>query len=166
VHKNRSALSWNPGWLAVLALAMGTPLGGAWVIDAGKQRTSDNLQRFEERIAQRAAAKLDRFAQRLAIKPSQQSAWQDFENAHMVLVRGSFQGRTESPRTGVSGNADAQPPDGRNLAALSEATQKLQDVLSPDQRDALQQLAPPGTPRQRHPWHFLATSMALVFTPS
>jgi hypothetical protein len=153
------------GWLSVCAFMAGVPLGGAWVIEAGKDRARERAERLERRVA----ARLDWYAQQLEINASQQSAWLEYENAHKAIARdlaGKDPPVNQDPAAIEQGGTEAGVDSARQLATLSLATQRLQDVLSPDQRSALDGLGPPGRHPHGHAWRVLAKSMVFVFTPS
>jgi hypothetical protein len=125
--------------LSIGAILLATPLGSARAAEAGK----DHAEAWAQHHQQWIRAKLDKDANRLEIKASQQAAWEEYANARKALAARTF--------TKQQGNADAAAiarkraervsEFSQKLTTLADATAKLQAVLSPEQRKTLDQIA-------------------------
>lgn len=108
------------------------------------------------RIARADATKfsrsLDREANRLEIKASQETVWQDYANARMALAERTFNKPAENADAAAiaKNHAERAAEIARKLAALANATTKLQVALSPDQRKTLDQVARRGRHKYGH----------------
>jgi hypothetical protein len=109
---------------------------------AGRMSEADREQmrvHFQERMNER----LDRMGERLAIKPSQQDAWAEFRKT----VQTMFQGRPERPQRDADAatlmrfRADMASQMASAMASLADATARLQQVLEPEQRKTLDEIA-------------------------
>lgn len=102
--------------------------------DSGEQRTKHRQEWVR--------AKLERDANRLEIKASQQAAWQAYATARSALAERAFSrpARDADAATIAKARADRAADGARKLAVLAETTTKLQAVLSPEQRKTLDQI--------------------------
>jgi LTXXQ motif family protein len=108
-----------------------------------------------ERMQEHIQARLDRMAERLEIKASQQDAW----NAYATVVR-SLVG-TPSNRPGpdadaatiVRFRAERMTEFAQKLGQVADATAKLQQALTPEQRKVLTEIARHGGPLGGHHGH-------------
>jgi len=138
-------------WLAAATLVIAASLNSAWAADPGKDRGEQWAQHRQEWVR----AKLDRDANRLEIKASQQAAWQDYAGARKALAEMTFHrpAPDADAATIAKARADRAADAARKLAVLADATTKLQGVLSPDQRKTLDQIVHKGHHRHgRQAW--------------
>ena len=95
----------------------------------------------------------DRLADRLEIKASQQNAWQAYTKALETATEHA--GTKPEIKTDAASiarlHADMAAARAQKLAQIADATAKLQEVLSPEQRKTLDQIAAHGG---RHGHHF------------
>jgi hypothetical protein len=102
----------------------------------------DQHQKFSvEERTQWAKNQLDKEASRLEIKASQQSAWETYAAANLELIN-TFGGRKPLPpdinaAAAMCQHAEHAEAFAQKLAKLADATEKLQSVLSEDQRKVL-----------------------------
>jgi len=139
VAKDSSTLRRALSLLSLAGLIGTVSLGSTWAADAGPDRSTQRVQHHQAWVR----ARLDRDANRLEIKASQQSAWQQYANARMAFA--------ERPSSKLAHGADAATiakthaqraaEIAQKLAVLSDATSGLQVVLSPEQRVTLDQIA-------------------------
>jgi len=104
------------------------------------------------RRADRIEARLERLAERLQIQPEQQAAW----TAYAQTVRSVF----GEPHARPPENADAATllrfraeraaEHAQKLNRLADATQTLQQALSPEQRETLNEVLRRGMGRHGH----------------
>lgn len=137
------AIRLNP--LRILpALAVCTALAGltasAWAApDSSLATQPDQTRHRQERIK----ARLDKAAQRLAIQPAQQGAWQAYVDA-VTASTGAFGQASTTSRDAASiarRRADKSAARATQLAKIAEATASLQAVLTPDQRKTFDRMA-------------------------
>lgn len=116
---------------AGLALAAVTPVGAA----PGPGFRGEMTPQMQERMQ----ARLDSMARRLEIKASQQDAWQ----AYAKVSKEMFDARPTPPAKDADAaalarhRADAAAQRAQKLAALADATAKLQSALTPEQARTL-----------------------------
>jgi hypothetical protein len=125
-------------------------VGGAWAADA--DRGAARAQHRQEWVR----AKLDRDANRLEIKASQQAAWQDYAKARMSLADRKFVRPAQDADVAaiVKMRADGATEFAHKLTVLADSTAKLEAVLSPEQRQTLGQMVRHGHHRHgHHEWH-------------
>jgi len=127
------------GWLGAAALLTAAPLSNTWAADPGK----DGAERWAQHRQEWVQAKLDRDANRLEIAASQQTAWQAYAGARKALAERTVlrPAQGADAATIAKNRADRAAEGARKLAALADATTKLQTVLSPQQRETLNQIA-------------------------
>jgi hypothetical protein len=139
MHSRLNSLSRAAQWLAAGAMIVGSTLGAARAADGASERESARAQHRQEWVH----ARLERNANRLEITASQQAAWQEYANARLALAERHLakpRGDLE-PASLMKWRADRAAEAARKLAALADATAKLQAVLSPAQRQTLGQMA-------------------------
>jgi len=140
--------NWSTGLLAATTLLIAVSSHSAWAADP----SMDGAQQWAQRRQEWIHAKLERDANRLEIKASQQSAWQDYAKARSALAERSFKrpAPDADAATIAKARADGAADGARKLAVLADATAKLQAVLSPEQRKTLDQIAHRGHRHHRH----------------
>lgn len=141
----------------VLAAALGFAAMGtlsalpAWSWD----NAGDSAARAAERHARRAErieARLERLAERLQIQPEQQAAWA----AYAQTVRSVFGEPHARPPADADAptllrfRAERAAEHAQKLNQLADATQTLQQALSPEQRETLNELLRRGMGRHGH----------------
>jgi len=139
--------------IAVAGIAAGFLTATFVVPSAAAEKTPTPAESMHEQMAQRLTmhlqAQLDELAARLQIKASQEPAWQAFSGAYRDLVTAHLAQR-EAARAGTADldaaslarkRADWAAEDAQRLAKLADATGKLQQSLSPDQRLVLNEVA-------------------------
>jgi hypothetical protein len=93
---------------------------------------------------------LDKLAGRLEIKASQEAAWQSFSGAmrdlmtsQMAMARGAHerQGAEPDAATMAREHADHAADHARKLAQVADATAKLEQTLSPEQKQVFDEVA-------------------------
>ena len=120
-----------------------TAVAPALARDGEKGIGAENrLQQGDEWMQMR----LKRMADRLEIKASQQSAWQEYVTA----AKAASEGRRSAPPTGadaasvVRARAAHATEFAAKLTKLADATAQLEQVLTPAQRQTLDQMSEPG----------------------
>ena len=128
-----------PELLVAGALITASALSSVWAADAVKDRGAQWAQHRQEWVR----AKLDRDANRLEIKASQQTAWQSYASARMAFAdRSMVRPAPDADAAAIAKlRADRAAEAARKLATLADATAKLESVLSPEQRKTLDQIA-------------------------
>jgi hypothetical protein len=119
--------------------AWADPAPGAPVRD-GRQAGGEQRQEW---MAARIKTRLDRVANRLEIKASQQSAWDSFAKAVSAMPAMSIKrpdGDADAA-TLARFRADRAAAFAAKLAQVADATAKLQAILTPEQRKTLNQIA-------------------------
>jgi len=150
--KNASPLGKALGLLSLAGLVGAVSLSSTWAADAGKDHAKNWAQHRQEWVR----AKLDRDANRLEIKASQQAAWQQYANARNALAERTFSKPAEDADAATIAKAHAQRAAeiAQKLATLADATAKLQVVLAPEQIRTLDQIVRHGHQRHgHHGWH-------------
>jgi hypothetical protein len=103
----------------------------------------DHMRMNPERMHEHMQARLDKLADRLEIKPSQQAAWEEFSKAVETLTEGG----AKKPDDGADAAAIARyraeraTEFARKLTAIADATAKLQTVLTEDQKKILNRVS-------------------------
>ena len=106
-------------------------------------------------------ARLDKLAERLEIKSSQQAAWEDFAKSVEPLVEQSLKnpGDDADAATVARYRADRATEFARKLTGIADSTARLQKVLTEDQRKILNQASHRflhehnGWNREGHEWN-------------
>jgi hypothetical protein len=148
MYKKFSALGKLLSLLAIGGLVVAALPSGAWAADESNDHAKEWAQHRQEWVR----AKLDREANRLEIKASQETAWQTYANARMALAERTFSEPAENADAGAiaKNRAERAAEIARKLASLADATTKLQVALSPEQRKTLDQVVRHGRHRYGH----------------
>lgn len=140
-------------FLAAAACAAGCCAGAvraepATAAPAGAGMTHERLRaEMAQRHAEHVTALLDRLANRLEIKASQQPAWQGYAAALRDLMSpplpaGAPEGKAAPDAAALAReHADRAAEHAQKLARLADATAKLEQVLGADQREVLDETA-------------------------
>lgn len=100
---------------------------------------------WEKARAEETQARLDQDAARLEIKASQEPAWNDYAAALKAVSERPRSAAPLPPDADAAALARARADDAaamaQKLARLADATVKLQAVLTPNQREVLNQIA-------------------------
>ena len=106
-------------------------------------RSGINPEQFHERMHENLQARLDRLAQRLEIKASQQPVWEDFAKSVEALADGNAKrpGDDADAAAIARYRADRAAEMAGKMSKIADATVKLQSALSEDQRKILNQTA-------------------------
>lgn len=114
---------------------------------SGNDKAADSAQaaRHADWDQQRNAmlqARLDRAAERLEIKASQQAVWNDYVTAVKTLAQRSDTSRdaASDAATLARRRADMATDTAQKLTRVADATGKLQAVLTADQRETLNEI--------------------------
>lgn len=136
------------GLLSISGLLLVVPLGSAWAADASNDMAKERLQHRQEWVR----AKLERDANRLEIKASQQAAWQEYASARKAFAERTLHRPPQDADAAMiaKNHAERAAEVARKLATLADATAKLQVVLSPEQRMTLDQMARHGHHKHGH----------------
>lgn len=105
--------------------------------------------------AEHVKKRIDSLADRLEIKASQQAAWQAFAkalNEVFTLPAKGPEGKMDAASLARM-HADRAAAHAQKLARLADATAKFQEVLTPDQRKTLDQIALHFEHRMHHFGH-------------
>lgn len=115
----------------------------AWAVPAAPDAKQNSTQDWAKERHERFKHFADRMADRLEIKASQQAAWQAFTKSLEAAMEPPA--KKAEQKTDVASiarmRADMAAVHAQKLAQIADATAKLQEVLSPDQRTTLDQMA-------------------------
>lgn len=119
---------------ASLALAAAVPAAAS--PGPGMREMTPEMQ---ERMQSRMQAHLDKMANRLEIKASQQDAWQAYAKVHKEMFDGSIKpvAKDADAATIARYRADMAAQMAKKLDTLADATAKLQSALTPEQAKTL-----------------------------
>ena len=135
------------GVLAIASLAFALSAGWSAGVSAAGPATGDEAamhrQHRMEHMQMKMKARTAEMASRLEIKASQQGAWGDYVKARESMwanppVRPA---QDADAATIARSRADFAADMARKLAVVSDATAKLQAVLTPDQRKVFDEMA-------------------------
>ncbi len=132
--------------IAAAALSVVLLAGSAavvWAVPAAPDAKQGSSQDWAKERHERFKHFADRMADRLEIKASQQAAWQAFTKsleAAMEPPAKKAEQKTDAASIARM-RADMAAVHAQKLAQIADATAKLQEVLSPDQRTTLDQMA-------------------------
>lgn len=103
----------------------------------------DRKQVFQEKIHERTQARLDRLAERLEIKSSQQAVWDEFAKSLQALAEhdGQRPGGDADASVIARYRADRAAELAGKLGRVADATAKLRTALNEDQRKTLDQVS-------------------------
>src|SRR5208282_2411668 len=121
---------------------------------ASPNEHSDQKQASPERMHEHMKAELNKLAERLEIKSSQQAAWEEYANSVNALAERSMKKpNDDSDATTISRyRADRASEFAKKLAVIADATDKLQKALTEDQRKILNQVVRQHL-HEHHGWH-------------
>jgi hypothetical protein len=119
---------------AGLALAAAVPASAS--PGPGMREMTPEMQ---ERMQSRMQAHLDKMANRLEIKASQQDAWQAYVKTHKEMFDGGMKPapKDADAATIARHRADMAAQMAKKLDTLADATAKLQSALTPEQAKTL-----------------------------
>lgn len=125
-------------------------LGSALAADPGLNRGEQRAQHRQEWVR----VKLEKDANRLEIKASQQAAWQAYASARTAFAERAFSrpAPEADAATIAKARAERAADRARKLTVLADATTKLEAVLSPEQRSTLDQIV--RSSHHRAPHHY------------
>jgi hypothetical protein len=132
--------------VATAALSVALLVGSAavvWAVPAVQETKQSSPQDWAKEHHERFKHFADKMAERLEIKASQQAAWQAFITSLEATMEPPSK-RVEQKTDAASiarMRADMAAVHAQKLAQIADATAKLQEVLSPDQRTTLDQMA-------------------------
>jgi hypothetical protein len=114
----------------------------------------DQKQMSPEKMHEHMKARLDKLAERLEIKSSQQAAWEEYATSVEHLVERSVKKPNDDADAATISRyrADRATEFAKTLNGIAEATAKLQKVLTDDQRKIFNQ-ASRGFLHEHHGWH-------------
>jgi len=131
--------------LLIPALFVGAALMGAGssAALANPDEHHDEEKASPAKMHEHIKARLDKLANRLEIKASQQPAWENFAKSVEALANHSFKHPDENADAAAIAHARAEMADdmAKKLAAIADATDKLEAVLSENQRKVLNEEA-------------------------
>lgn len=135
-----------------LALSAGWIAGAAAQAPAPADHAAMHQRHGMEHMQMKMKARIAKMASRLEIKASQQGPWGDYVKARESMwanppVRPA---RDADAATIARARADFAADMARKLAAVSDATAKLQAVLAPEQRKVFDEMARRGGDRKHH----------------
>jgi len=115
----------------------------------------DQTQISTEGMHEHIKARLDKFAERLEIKASQQAVWEEYARSVESLAdRSSKKPKDDADAATISRyRADRVTEFAKKLTVIADATAKLQKALTEDQRKILTQVVRRhGHHHMRHGW--------------
>ena len=110
---------------------------------AATSENYDQRQMNREKMHEQMKVRLDKLAERLEIKSSQQAAWEEFAKSVEVLAdRNTKKPKDDADAATISRyRAEKATEFANKLTKIADATAKLQTALSEDQRKILNQTA-------------------------
>jgi hypothetical protein len=136
--KNMKQLLLLAGGL-ILALSSGVSFSESQ--DSRQKSQHDQQQTSPERTHEFMRARLDKLAERLEIKSSQQAAWEEFTKSIEPLLEQHVKNPDDDADAAAIARfrAERATEFARKLAGIADATAKLQKVLTADQQKILNQ---------------------------
>ena len=128
---------------AVPAFSQAPGEGGRGPAPRAQMSDADRAQ-MRERMQARMKERLDRVAQRLDIKPSQETAWATYRQTLETMwmqSRPQRPARDADAATILRFRAEMAQRHAQQLATVANATASFQQVLEPEQRKVLDQIA-------------------------
>jgi hypothetical protein len=115
----------------------------------GAQMSEADRAQMRERMLLRAKQRLDRMAARLEIKASQQDTWNAYRQVRETAIekRAQRPGADADAATLTRFRAEMAQRRAQHMAAVADATSKLQAVLDADQRKVLDEITRNPGPR-------------------
>lgn len=103
----------------------------------------EQMQMSQERMHDHMQAKLDKLAERLEIKSSQQSVWEEFtKSVEPLMERNMKKPADDADAATIARNrADRATEFAKKLTKIADATAKLQAALTDDQRKIFNQVS-------------------------
>lgn len=103
----------------------------------------DQEQMTPEKMHERIKVRLDKLANRLEIKSSQQATWDEFgKSVQMLAERHVKEPNDDADAATISRyKAERATEFARNLSKIADATAKLQSTLNDEQRKTLNQVS-------------------------
>ena len=141
----------------LVAVATSTILTAGFTMSAWADQ--DLAQQSQQSWAQHRQywikAKLARMAQRLEIRSSQQAAWQAFAKVIEEPVNPPIQKPDDRLDAAALArrHADFATAQAKRMVQIADATAKLQEILTPEQRLTLDQIAHEFRPHGHHRHH-------------
>ena len=135
------------GVLAAASLALVLSAGSMAAVSAASpasgEEASMHRQHRMEHMQLKMKASIAQMASRLEIKASQQAAWGDYVKARESMwANPPARPASDADATTIArSRADFSADRARKLAVVSDATAKLQPVLTPDQRKVFDEMA-------------------------
>lgn len=129
--------------VAAIAASLVVLPAPAFSQSAGTGAAGQQATERQERFRAHVQARLQRMAERLEITPGQQSAW----DAYTKTVEDTLQTKRARPPANADAasllrfRAEMAADHAQRLTQLADATAALQDVLTPEQRQTLDEMA-------------------------
>lgn len=122
--------------------------------DFRQKSQHDQQQTSQERMHEHMKARLDKLAERLEIKSSQQAVWEEFAKSVEPLLERSVKKPNDDADAATIAryHAERATEFAKKLTVIADATAKLQKVLTEDQRKILNQ-ASRRFLHKGHGWH-------------
>jgi len=140
----------------LLLLIGGLVLALSWGVSfsEGQNSQHDQSQINTERMHEHMKAGLDKLAERLELKSSQQAAWEEFTKSVEPLAERSVKKPNDDADAAAIAryHAERATEFARKLTGIADATAKLQKVLTEDQRKILNQVSRRFLHKD-HGWH-------------
>ena len=132
---------------AALMAGLAAPASAA-APDANEQIKQEWVRHRQQQVRLRLA----KMAERLEIKASQQAAWQAYASAYeTTMPRPAAKPDANADAASITRmRADRAADHARKLAQIADATARLQQVLTPEQRKTLDQMAQHAGHRRHH----------------
>lgn len=129
--------------MILASLAIGFAFIGSSVVMASPGEHCDQKQASPEKMHGHMKARLDKLAERLEIKSSQQAAWGEFtKSVEMLAERSVKKPSGDADATTISRyRAEKATEFAKKLTKIADATAKLQKLLTDDQKKTLNQVS-------------------------
>jgi hypothetical protein len=138
-------LNMNPKLGILATIVTGTILMTTFqsIVMATPAEPYDQKQMNQEKMHEHMKVRLDRLAERLEIKSSQQAVWEEFaKSVEMLADRNAKKPNDDADAATISRyRAEKATEFANKLTKIADATAKLQTALSEDQRKILNQTA-------------------------
>ena len=147
----RKALRFFTAFAISATLTAGFNMAASAAPDTHQKMEKDWAQHRQEMIK----ARLAKAAERLAIQPQQQGAWQAYADAVSSPIAGVHFDRS-APKDAASvarRHADFAAAHAAKLAKIADATASLQALLTPDQRVKFDKMVQFQHRHGHHGWH-------------
>lgn len=143
-------MNMKPGKLTLPVVALGAllmaslhPVAMASPSEHCDQKHMNREQMNPEKMHEHMKKRLDKLAQRLEIKASQQAAWDEFaKSVEMLAERSIKKPNDDADAAAISRyRAEKATEFAKRLTGIADATAKLQKVLTQDQQKILNQVS-------------------------